>query len=98
VDEDIWNFDEAGFRIGCSKSTLAITNEDQRNVYVPSPDNRETLTSIECINGGAKHIPSFVVVAAKSSLQNGSLPIYIQAYRLLCLKQGTQMILLLFHG
>lgn len=51
-DEDIWNFDETGFRMGIARLDRVVTlADDNKKVSSKDPDNRESLTAIECING-----------------------------------------------
>lgn len=53
---NLYNFDETGFRIGCLAGLVVFTSTD-RQVYISDPDNREQVTSMECINaaGGTIH-------------------------------------------
>ena len=64
-DEDKWNFDETGFRLGIARSDWVITLADdkQKKVFSKDPDNRESLTAIECINGAGGSIPSFLILS-----------------------------------
>ena len=51
--ENLYNFDETGFQIGCLASQIVFTQTD-RQVYVSDPDNREIVTSIESISAISK--------------------------------------------
>jgi hypothetical protein len=63
-DEDKWNFDETGFRLGIARSDWVITlADDDRKVQSKDPNNRESLTAIECINGVGDSIPSFLILS-----------------------------------
>jgi Tc5 transposase DNA-binding domain len=67
TDNDIYNFDETGFRIGVGRPHEVITRRRARNLplYLQNPDNRESLTSIECISAGGQVIPPMVIVTSK---------------------------------
>jgi hypothetical protein len=53
-----------GFRIGCLSSQLVLTYSNVKAVYIADPDNRELITSIECISTrGIKSCPSFIIMA-----------------------------------
>jgi hypothetical protein len=58
--DDIWNFDERGFRIGVGRDQLVITKQ-QRPLYLGHPMNRESATAIEAISAGGAHIPLFLI-------------------------------------
>jgi Beta-lactamase/Tc5 transposase DNA-binding domain len=67
ADNDIYNFDETGFRIGIGRPHEVITRRRVRNLplYLQDPDNRESLTSIEYISAGGQVIPPMVIVTGK---------------------------------
>jgi hypothetical protein len=46
--ENLHNFDETGFRIGCLAGQIVFTRTDKQ-VYISDPDNRELVTLIESI-------------------------------------------------
>jgi hypothetical protein len=58
--DDIWNFDETGFRIGVGRDQLVITKQ-QRQLYLGHPTNRESATAIEAVSAGGAHIPLFLI-------------------------------------
>jgi hypothetical protein len=58
--DDIWNFDETGFRIGVGRDQLVITKQ-QRQLYLEHPTNRESVTAIEAVSAGGAHIPLFLI-------------------------------------
>jgi hypothetical protein len=47
---NIINFDESGFRIGCTKDQEILVPEDVKQFYAVSPENRKSVTIIETIN------------------------------------------------
>ena len=51
--ENLHNFDETGFRIGCLAGQIVFTRTDQQ-VYISDPDNRELVTSMESISAIGK--------------------------------------------
>jgi hypothetical protein len=58
--DDIWNFDETGFRIGVGRDQLVITKQ-QRQLYLGHPTNRELVTAIEAVSACGAHIPLFLI-------------------------------------
>ena len=44
-DEDIWNFDETGFRIGMARSDFILSVDPVRRIYSSDLENRESLSS-----------------------------------------------------
>jgi len=50
--DDTFNMDKTGFRIGCLGGQLVITHLATKAVYLSDLDNREMVSSIECISGG----------------------------------------------
>jgi len=61
--EDIWNFDETGFRIGCLRGQLVFTSIDNRAVYLSDPENRESITVVETVSAVGKSIDPFVIMS-----------------------------------
>ena len=62
--EDIWNFDETGFRLGIARSDWVLISSDKNvssRVLSKDPDNRENLTAVKCINAISLSIPSFLI-------------------------------------
>jgi hypothetical protein len=59
---DVWNFDEIGFRIGCLKGRVVIVPADVKAIYLADPDNRESITVLECISGGGESIDPFILM------------------------------------
>jgi hypothetical protein len=47
--DDVHNFDESGFRIGCLRGQVVWTHADVQAVYISDPDNRELVTLLECM-------------------------------------------------
>ena len=66
---DIWNFDETGFRIGVGKDQWVITFEPRRRVYLPTPDNRTSLTVTECVNAAGHAIPLMIIIEGDALLE-----------------------------
>jgi len=61
--QDIWNFDETGFRIGCLQSQLVFTRVENKAVYISDPENRELVTSMECISADGRSINPMIIMA-----------------------------------
>ena len=67
ADEDVWNMDEAGFRIVYSRAHWVISTHSRKPLLLTDPDNREYLTSYEYISSGGRNIPPMVVIAGFDS-------------------------------
>jgi hypothetical protein len=61
LPDDQWNFDETGFRMGIARSDYVVTMDVTRRIYSKCPDNRESMTAIECINGTGLNIPPMLI-------------------------------------
>jgi len=59
---DIYNIDETGFRIGCINRRIVITYANTKAVYLSDPENRDYITSIECICGDRSTIPPIIIL------------------------------------
>ena len=66
--EDMWNFDETGYRIGMARGDWIIAIDPTRTVYSKCPNNRELVSAIECINGGGRDIPPFLILTGTNIL------------------------------
>jgi hypothetical protein len=66
---DIWNFDESGFRIGIGKDQWVITFEPRRRVYLPTPDDRTSLTMTECVNAEGVAIEPMMIIEGVALLE-----------------------------
>jgi len=60
--EDVWNFDETGFRIGCLLGQIVFTHTENKAVYISDPENRELVTSMECISASGETIDPMVIL------------------------------------
>ena len=48
--EDCNNMDETGFQIGIGKDQWSITKDRDRPLYLPSANNRDLITAVECVS------------------------------------------------
>jgi hypothetical protein len=67
--DDTWNFDETGFRLSIARADWVIGllelingQKQKQQAWSKCPDNRESLTAIECINGTGLSISSFLIM------------------------------------
>jgi hypothetical protein len=68
-DEDVYNFDEAGFMMGKIKTQLVVTgSERRRRPKAIQPGDREWVTAIAAINAAGWSIPPFLIFAGKYHL------------------------------
>ncbi|EMD65857.1 hypothetical protein COCSADRAFT_86178, partial [Bipolaris sorokiniana ND90Pr] len=63
-EEDLYNMDETGIQIGISKRQ-AIYTQHRRNVLMPTSNNRELVSLIECISASGHSIAPMIVVKGK---------------------------------
>ena len=60
--EDCYNMDETGFRIGIGKDRWSITKDRDKRLYLPSANNRDLITAVECVSAAGKVIsPMFIL-------------------------------------
>lgn len=60
---NILNFDEAGFRAGCSKKQEVLVPLDVDEYYAVRPENRKSITIIELINAaGDFPTPPMIII------------------------------------
>jgi hypothetical protein len=68
-DEDVYNFDEAGFRMGKITTQLVVTGSERRGrPKAIQPGNREWVTLIAAINAAGWSIPPFLIFAGQYHL------------------------------
>jgi hypothetical protein len=60
-DDDIYNFDETGCQIGIGTEGIVIVPVNTEAVFIDDPDNRELVTSTECISATEYHVPPMVI-------------------------------------
>ena len=65
---DQWNFDETGYRMGIAREDWVISVDVLRRIYSKCPDNRESLTAMECINGDGGGIPPILILTGIQQL------------------------------
>jgi hypothetical protein len=69
LDEDVHNFDEAGFMMGKITTQLVVTGSERRGrPKAIQPGNREWTTVIQGINAAGWAIPPFIIFAGKHHL------------------------------
>lgn len=65
---DQWNFDETEFRIGIGREDWVMSIDILRRIYSKCPNNQESLTAIECINGIGGDIPPMLILTGIQQL------------------------------
>ena len=65
TDEDSWNMDETGFRIGVRKSQFVVSTHKVKKLVMADPDNGDYITSVERINGKGRVIPPMIILQKK---------------------------------
>lgn len=69
ADGDVYNFDETGFRAGCGRQKKVITKEEKARVVLENPENRDFISSLECVSGDGSVIPNMIILSGKSHLE-----------------------------
>jgi len=68
-DEDVYNFDEAGFMIGkITTQLVVIASERKGRPKAIQPNNREWVTAIAAINAAGWSVPPFLIFAGQHHL------------------------------
>src|SRR5271156_1180332 len=68
VFDDIWNYDETGFRVGVGRAHEIITRLKNRRLYLSDPDNRESVTLVETISAGGAVLDPFIILPGVNHL------------------------------
>jgi hypothetical protein len=67
---DLYNIDETGFRIGVGRAYKVVTRHDAlKRLYLPYPDNRESIISVETICADGSGIPPMVIISTQIHLE-----------------------------
>jgi hypothetical protein len=65
LDEDTYNFDEAGFLMGKISTQLVVTSSDRsRRPKAVQPGDREWATVVQAVNAAGWAIPPYIILAA----------------------------------
>ena len=68
-DNDVYNFDEAGFMMGKTTTQLVVTGSERRGRPKSiQPGNREWVTAIAAINAASWSVPPFLIFAGQYHL------------------------------
>ena len=54
--------DETGFRIGCGIAHCVVTLDKSKPLQLVDPDNRDYVTSVECICAAGWSLPPFIIL------------------------------------
>ena len=60
--------DETGFRIGCGKAQLVVTMDPNKPFRMIDPENRDYITSVECIGSAGETIPPMLLISGVNIL------------------------------
>jgi hypothetical protein len=66
----IWNFDNAGFRVGIIKGEIVYIPLDAPLLYTTSPENRKQVTLIEGINAAGWVLPPTIIIEGQWHIEN----------------------------
>jgi hypothetical protein len=68
--EDLWNMDETGFRIGIPGGEQVIVPTTVHELYTPSPENRTSITVVEAVSASGKVIPPVLIIQGKRHMES----------------------------
>ncbi len=60
---DTWNFNEIDYRMSIARFDWVVTVDSNRRIHFKNSNNRESLTSIECISEEGKNISSMLIMS-----------------------------------
>lgn len=69
-DEDIYNMDETGFRLGHGKDENVISRYSRERVSIGSAFTRTLTTVIECIGVDGSVLPPFIIMTGRKNMVN----------------------------
>jgi DDE superfamily endonuclease/Tc5 transposase DNA-binding domain len=69
VREDIWNFDETGFRIGVGRNQWIVTTCTSKRSYRTTNGTWTLITSVEAISAGGAVINEMLIIPGKRYLE-----------------------------
>ena len=99
---DVWNVNETGFRIGCGNSKLVVTMDINKPLLMIDLENRNYITSAECIGSASETIPPMFLISGVNILykrcQNNDLGDNIVTGTSVQRKLFTQMMILRWNG
>jgi hypothetical protein len=67
--EDIWNYDETGFRIGVGRTQWIITASTSKRSYLATNGTRTLITSMEAVSAEGAVIEEMLILLAKVHLE-----------------------------
>ena len=70
VPQDMWNMDETGCRIGVAKNQYVYTARGKNNIVLPSSNNRELVTLVECMSATGASIEPMVIVKSSTIFEH----------------------------
>lgn len=68
--QDLYNYDETGFRIGIGRDQWIVTLDPNRQSYLASSTNRELVTSCEVISADGYVLPPMLILAGTMHLED----------------------------
>ena len=69
ADGDVYDFDETGFRAGCGRQQKVITKEEKARLILEDAENRDFISSLECVGGDGSVIPNMIILSGKNHLE-----------------------------
>ncbi|KAE8188234.1 hypothetical protein CF336_g6238 [Tilletia laevis] len=64
LPDDIWNVDEAGFRVGIGGRQWIVTRCTSRDAHLAAETCRDSVTCIEAVSAAGQHIEAMVIMSA----------------------------------
>jgi DDE superfamily endonuclease len=69
IKDDIWNFDETGFRIGVGRAQWIITASTSKRAYLATDGTRTLVTAVEAVSAGGAVIEEMLILPGKNHLE-----------------------------
>ncbi|KAE8238179.1 hypothetical protein A4X03_0g8919 [Tilletia caries] len=72
TQDDIWNVDEVGFRIGAGEKQWIVTLNPSKDAHLASETRRDSVTCIEAVSAAGQHIAPLIIFAAAQHSESWS--------------------------
>lgn len=70
LSENMHNFDESGFRVGCAVGEEVILPPGVREFYAAMAENRKSMTVVETVSAIGKTVPPVLIIQGKLHMES----------------------------
>ena len=85
---NMWNIDETGIALGVCTNQRVIGSSKTAQTYVQTPENREWVSTIECVSANGKKINPVVIFKGKTLQSTWFTPGKTPEYHYTCSEKG----------